>query len=82
MTTWEEGKYNSDSLDLGIVKVQVWWDSGVSRGDPTGYKFSYGAFRSKGLYSSMDEAKTAAIRSVRKRLTEALQALDSLTPTE
>lgn len=77
MPKWIDNQYNSEVLDLGIVKVLVYWES-VAKDEPTGYRYRYGDFKSTTLYSSMDQAKQAAIKSAHKRLLNALETLGNL----
>ncbi len=76
MPEWKDTQYNGAQLDLGIVTVAVFWDSMVSKGTPTGYKFRYANMQSNRYWDSMDEAKVAAVYAVRKRLQEAISKLD------
>ncbi len=70
MAQWIDAGYSFEKLNLGIVQISVGWAS-VPKGEPTGYTYSYGNFKSKKLYSTMDEAKAAAIDSVDVRLANA-----------
>ena len=71
---WVEGRYNGSTLDVGLIKIEVFWHS-LAKGDPTGYKYRIGRFESKKLFNSMDEAQAAAVNSARKHLKKALEIL-------
>ena len=67
---WTEN-YGVEKLDLGIVTVSVAYAM-----NGNGYQYSYGYFKSSKRYPSMDEAKAAALTSIRKRLTQAMEIID------
>lgn len=79
---WQDSGYSVEKLDLGIVSISVYWAL-VSKGEPTGYQYSFGNYKSKRLYPTKDEAKTAAINAVQVRLTQALKMLSTVSlPSE
>ena len=69
-TQWTE-QYGVAKLDIGIVTVSVAYAM-----NGNGYQYSFGYFKSSRLYPSMEEAKSAALTSVRKRLMQAIDVLD------
>ena len=77
MAQWIDAGYGYERLDLGIVTISVGYAM-VARDEPAGYSYSYGNFRSKKLYASIDEAKTAAIASVDIRLAAARREIDDM----
>lgn len=77
---WKDAGYGVEKLDLaGIVTVSVYYAM-VTKGEQSGYEFSYSGFKSKRRYASMDEAKAAAIKAVAARLEKAVNAVSLLSP--
>ena len=77
MSQWIDTGYGTERLDLGIVTIAVFY-AVVAKGDPTGYQYRYGSFTSRKLYTTMDEAKTAAIESVDIRLAAARREIKDM----
>jgi hypothetical protein len=74
---WIDAGYGYEKLDLGIVIVSVGWAS-VPKGDPTGYDYRFGNYKSKRLYKTMDEAKEAALTSLDTKLAAARNSIEQL----
>lgn len=77
MAQWIDVGYGVEKLELGIVTIQVYWAI-VAKGEPTGYQYSFGPYKSKRRYSSMDEAKEAALTNVDKRLEDARREITTV----
>ena len=77
MAQWIDAGYGVEKLDLGIVTISVAYAM-VTQGEPTGYEYRYGDFRSKKRYPTMDEAKAAAIKSVDIRLAAARRTIEEM----
>jgi hypothetical protein len=71
---------HSHRAKIGGFEARVWWGYGEGREKPGGYAASFGTFRAVKLYTSIEEAKAAAIKIARRRLTEALAALPPEVP--
>lgn len=66
---WTE-HYGVSKLDLDFVIVSVAYAM-----NGNGYQYSFGYFKSRRLYPTMDEAKAAAIAGVKQRLEKALKKI-------
>jgi hypothetical protein len=78
MPKWKELRYGTLKLDLGIsfLSVTVNWDSSVSRGKNTGYRFYVNNSKSKKYYRDVNEAKTVAVEYIKRQLEIALEHLE------
>lgn len=82
---WIEGAYGYWRLTLpGGFVATVGWDSITPRGEvrQSGYIASFESIRLPRPYASLDEAKRAAERLARVKLTAALDALPGPTAAE
>ncbi len=76
MMKWKDLQYNGCEMRLETVTISVYWDSSVSKGEPTGYRYRYAGFVSNKFYADIDEAKSLAVKSLKARLQKDLEAIN------
>lgn len=73
---WEAGFYNSYSKQAGFLRLTVFWDSTVARGEPTGYKFTVGNLRGTRNFHHWQEAALEAEKLACRELQKSLSVLE------